>query len=243
MIVIGVDPHKQTHTAAAVDRSTGELLGELTVRGNEEGHGRLLEWARALAGERGFALEDCRQVSVSAGALSDRPWRAGGAGAAEADGRGAPGGARQGQVGRDRRAGGRACGDLASPTLPAAQLEGGLARAAAAGRPPRGPGLRADPRSRTGCAGTCTSSTPSSSRPGPLAPMRAALRSELATKTQRSRLRVKEIAARRTVFNQRSTRGWPTKHTFVRRATASACERKFVGQDPRPRRPGSGRRT
>jgi hypothetical protein len=44
MIVIGVDPDKQTHAAAAVDRRTGELLGELTVRGNEEGHTRLLEW-------------------------------------------------------------------------------------------------------------------------------------------------------------------------------------------------------
>jgi transposase len=63
MIVIGVDPHKQTHTAAAVDRQTGELLGELTVRGNQEGHARLLEWARELGGERSFALEDCRQVS------------------------------------------------------------------------------------------------------------------------------------------------------------------------------------
>jgi transposase len=63
MIVIGVDPHKQTHTAAAVDRSTGELLGELTVKGDREGHARLLEWARELGSERGFALEDCRQVS------------------------------------------------------------------------------------------------------------------------------------------------------------------------------------
>jgi transposase len=63
MIVIGVDPHKRTHTAAAVDRQTGELLGELTVRGNAEGHARLLDWARELAGERRFALEDCRQVS------------------------------------------------------------------------------------------------------------------------------------------------------------------------------------
>jgi transposase len=63
MIVIGVDPHKRTHTAAAVDRHTGELLGELTVRGDEEGHARLLEWARELGGERRFALEDCRQVS------------------------------------------------------------------------------------------------------------------------------------------------------------------------------------
>jgi transposase len=63
MIVIGVDPHKQTHTAAAVERRTGELLGELTVRGNEEGHARPLEWARELDSERSFALEDCRQVS------------------------------------------------------------------------------------------------------------------------------------------------------------------------------------
>jgi len=53
MIVVGVDPHKQTHTAAAVDRQTGELLGELTVKSDEEGHARLLEWARELGGERG----------------------------------------------------------------------------------------------------------------------------------------------------------------------------------------------
>jgi transposase len=43
MIVVGVDPHKQTHTAVAVDRQTGELLGGLTVRAGEEGHARLLE--------------------------------------------------------------------------------------------------------------------------------------------------------------------------------------------------------
>jgi len=63
MIVIGVDPHKQTHTAAAVERQTGELVGELTVGGDGEGHGRLLEWARGRSGERVFALEDCRHVS------------------------------------------------------------------------------------------------------------------------------------------------------------------------------------
>ncbi len=32
MMVIGVGPHKQTHTAAAVDRQTAELLDDLTVR-------------------------------------------------------------------------------------------------------------------------------------------------------------------------------------------------------------------
>jgi transposase len=65
LITIGIDPHKDTHTAAAVKDATGELLGELTVSGTEEGHERLLAWARELAeeGELRFALEDCRHVN------------------------------------------------------------------------------------------------------------------------------------------------------------------------------------
>jgi len=35
LITIGIDPHKDTHTAAAVKDATGELLGELTVAGTE----------------------------------------------------------------------------------------------------------------------------------------------------------------------------------------------------------------
>ena len=65
MIVIGIDPHKSTHTAVAVEASTGELLDALTVPARMSGHERLLEWARALHGERRFALEDCRHVSGS----------------------------------------------------------------------------------------------------------------------------------------------------------------------------------
>ncbi len=65
MIVIGIDPHKQTHTAAAVEASVGELLGERTVKARRVGHEQLLEWARGLATERLWALEDCRHVSVS----------------------------------------------------------------------------------------------------------------------------------------------------------------------------------
>jgi transposase len=49
MMVIGVDPHKSTHTAAAVDRAPG--------------HARLLDWARALDAQRVWAIEDCRHVS------------------------------------------------------------------------------------------------------------------------------------------------------------------------------------
>jgi transposase len=65
VIVIGVDPHKQSHTAAAVERATGELRGERTVKARQAGHAQLLVWARALGRERLWALEDCRHVSGS----------------------------------------------------------------------------------------------------------------------------------------------------------------------------------
>jgi transposase len=63
MIVIGVDPHKRSHTAAAVEQATGELRGERTASARRQGHEQLLAWARALAHERLWALEDCRHVS------------------------------------------------------------------------------------------------------------------------------------------------------------------------------------
>ena len=59
MIVIGLDVHKQTVTAVAVDES-GRPLGEkLFPVGSDE----LLEWAAALDGERLWAVEDCRQLT------------------------------------------------------------------------------------------------------------------------------------------------------------------------------------
>lgn len=63
MIVIGIDPHKQTHTAVAVNGGTGEVLGELTVRARRQGFEQLVAWARRLGDERLFAVEDCRHVS------------------------------------------------------------------------------------------------------------------------------------------------------------------------------------
>ena len=63
MIVVGVDPHKQTHTAVAVSSQLGELRGEVTVKARAQGHAKLIHWARALDSERVFALEDCRHVS------------------------------------------------------------------------------------------------------------------------------------------------------------------------------------
>lgn len=65
MIVIGIDPHMQTHTAVALDAATGRVLAELTVKARTPGFERLLAWARRLDDERLFAVEDGRHVSGS----------------------------------------------------------------------------------------------------------------------------------------------------------------------------------
>lgn len=64
MIVVGVDPHKKTHTAVAA-ADNGRPLGEVTVPARHRGHERMLEWARGLDVDRVFAIEDCRHVSGS----------------------------------------------------------------------------------------------------------------------------------------------------------------------------------
>jgi transposase len=59
MIVIGVDVHKHSLTAVAVDEA-GRSLDEKTVAAASDG---LLDWARELDGERLWAVEDCRQLT------------------------------------------------------------------------------------------------------------------------------------------------------------------------------------
>ena len=59
MIVIGLDVHKQTVTAVAVDEA-GRPLAETTI---QVGSDELLGWAAALGGERLWAVEDCRQLT------------------------------------------------------------------------------------------------------------------------------------------------------------------------------------
>jgi transposase len=63
VIVIGIDPHMQTHTAVAVDGATGRVLAELTVKARRTGFEQLVAWARSLDDERLFAVEDGRHVS------------------------------------------------------------------------------------------------------------------------------------------------------------------------------------
>lgn len=64
MIVLGIDVHTRSHTAAAVDAVSGELVGELTVEATAAGGEQLLAWARSVDDERLFALEDCRALSA-----------------------------------------------------------------------------------------------------------------------------------------------------------------------------------
>lgn len=65
MIVIGIDPHRQTHTAAAGDGVSGQLLGELTLPASPEGAERLIGWVGRFGGDPLYAPEDCRHVSRS----------------------------------------------------------------------------------------------------------------------------------------------------------------------------------
>lgn len=58
MIVVGVDVHKQSLTAVAVDE-LGRPVAEQTVGDSQV----LLRWAASLSEERLWALEDCRQLT------------------------------------------------------------------------------------------------------------------------------------------------------------------------------------
>jgi transposase len=62
-LVIGVDPHKQTHTAVAVRSGGGELVDELTAAARPTGYRELLAWSETAGETRVWALEDVRSVS------------------------------------------------------------------------------------------------------------------------------------------------------------------------------------
>jgi transposase len=62
MVVLGVDPHKRTHTVVAVDEA-GRQVGELTVGARSEGHLHAVAWARQFGEDRRWAVEDARQVA------------------------------------------------------------------------------------------------------------------------------------------------------------------------------------
>ena len=66
MIVIGVDAHRDTHTATAIVANTAMQIANETVAARERGHQELLAWASEIDQERIWAIEDAR---VWSGAL------------------------------------------------------------------------------------------------------------------------------------------------------------------------------
>ena len=66
VVTVGIDVHKQTHCAVAVDEAGRQVGRPLTVRATDAGHRQLLRWTRRqfLADTVEFAVEDCRHVST-----------------------------------------------------------------------------------------------------------------------------------------------------------------------------------
>jgi transposase len=62
MVVIGIDPHKRSHTAVAVDEA-GRKLGQLTVTADGQGLLRLWAWSARFGPQRRWAVEDGRGVA------------------------------------------------------------------------------------------------------------------------------------------------------------------------------------
>src|SRR4051794_26469279 len=56
-VVIGVDTHVHTHSAAAVDTATRGVLDEITVEATPEGYAELVEFANNHATLRAWAIE------------------------------------------------------------------------------------------------------------------------------------------------------------------------------------------
>lgn len=56
-VVIGVDTHKHTHTAAVVAANTGAVLAQTTISADPAGYDELLELAAQHPGARAWALE------------------------------------------------------------------------------------------------------------------------------------------------------------------------------------------
>ena len=56
-LVIGVDTHKQTHTAAVVVATTGAVIAQATVPATPAGYRQLLKLAGQQPGQRVWAIE------------------------------------------------------------------------------------------------------------------------------------------------------------------------------------------
>src|SRR5205814_6217228 len=55
-LVVGVDTHKESHSAALVDE-LGAVLGSTDVEANQRGYVQLLQWARGRSSHRTWVVE------------------------------------------------------------------------------------------------------------------------------------------------------------------------------------------
>ena len=69
-VMIGVDPHKGSHTAVVIDQAE-MALGEVRVRASASQVQQLLEWAAAWA-ERTWAGRGRRRAGISASPAAGR---------------------------------------------------------------------------------------------------------------------------------------------------------------------------
>jgi len=59
LVMLGVDPHKQSHTATALVTGTHQQLATLRVSASPSGYRQLLGWARQFP-QRRWAVENAR---------------------------------------------------------------------------------------------------------------------------------------------------------------------------------------
>ncbi|WP_347059855.1 transposase [Blastococcus sp. HT6-30] len=129
-VVIGVDTHSQTHTAAVLDARTGAVLARATVTADPDGYAELVVLAEAHSGLRAWAMEGTGGYGAG---LARHHRRAGrGAGPTQAA---RPAG--QGQVRSDRRRARRPRRAGPHPVGPAQGRRRTSRAADAADRPPR----------------------------------------------------------------------------------------------------------
>ena len=73
-MIIGVDPHKTTHTATAVDAATNTPVGSLRFDATIGGYRQLLRWASQF-GERRWAVRERPRLGLSSLLVACRPRR------------------------------------------------------------------------------------------------------------------------------------------------------------------------
>jgi transposase len=61
LVVLGVDPHKQSHTATALAAGSQQALGSLRIPASPTGYEQLLGWARQFP-QRRWAIENARRL-------------------------------------------------------------------------------------------------------------------------------------------------------------------------------------